>query len=476
MIYDHSLVERIYQHSPLPLQHAWVSAYGLLKCWERFTPTYRRYVAELEQAQWRSPSELRFFQEERLQILVRHVYENVPYYKRTFNSRRIKPEDIRRIEDIKILPLLSKEIVRQNLHDLVAQNYAPSTLLHATTGGSAGAPLEFYCDRRTASLEAAFMWRQWNWAGYQFGDRTVVLRGNVPKDGWWEYDPLNKALVLSPYHLREDSVGSYVEKIRRFQPVSIQAYPSLITIIANYMTRKGIPPINSVKVILCGSENLFPAQRFAIEAAFQCRVFSWYGHTESATLAGECEVSSRYHVFSEYGIAEVVDENGAEVTNDGGIGEIISTGFNNYAVPFIRYRTEDMAVISTALCRCGRKYPLWERVEGRKQEYVVTADDRLVSLTALIFAQHFNAFSNMERMQLVQGEKGKVKVNIVKTNAYSEADEKEVRGKMLGCVREGLELEFFYPDDIPVTERGKHKLLIQNLPIELWLSGGSDES
>ena len=126
----------------------------------------------------------------------------------------------------------------------------------------------------------------------------------------------------------------------------------------------------------------------------------------------------------------------------------------------------DLAVPSNAKCDCGRNYPLLKKVEGRLQEIVVTKDRRLITLTALIFAQHFEAFSKVKEMQLMQEEEGELMVRIVKTLQYSENDEQEFLTKMQKAVGNGLDINFEYVDHIPRTETGKYRFLIQKLPIE----------
>jgi phenylacetate-CoA ligase len=298
----------------------------------------------------------------------------------------------------------------------------------------------------------------------------VILRGNVVKSAnknkFWEYDPVNKNLVLSSYHMNDETLPMYIQKIREFKPDFIQAYPSVITILARFMKENSTSPFPSVKAILCGSENLYPWQRELLEGAFQCRVYSWYGHTEIAALAGECEKSTYYHIFPEYGYVELINKDGEPVRDDNEMGEIVATGLNNFAMPFIRYRTMDLAVLVNDKCECRRNYPLLKRVEGRLQELVVTKDKRFITLTALIFAQHFEAFSRVKEMQLIQEKEGELVVRIVKSPQYSNADQQEILSKMQRAVGGGLEINFDYVDHIPRTQSGKYKFLIQKLPIE----------
>ena len=456
---------------PGPLKQCLKYAYSAIPFDIRHGEAFRETYKFLQESQWWSCERLEEYQLAQLRKLLNHAYENVPYYRRVFDERGLKPDDIQDLKDLQQLPYLTKEIIQENLPDLVARNYPKSKLKYVTTGGSTGIPLGFYHEKGVSNAkEWAFMTMQWNRVGYKFGDKCIVLRGNVvecaSKGKFWEYDPLNKNLILSSYHITDETLPKYIAKIRDFEPDFIQAYPSTIAILARFMTENSIEPFPTVKAILCGSENLFAWQREQLEKAFQCRVYSWYGHTEMAALAGECEKCTYYHVFPEYGFVELIGKDGKPVTNEDEVGEIVATGLNNYICPLIRYRTMDLAVPANSKCVCGRNYPLLKKVEGRLQELVVTKDKRLITLTALIFAQHFEAFSKVKEMQLVQEKEGMLTVRIVKSAEYLDSDQHEILFKMQKAVGSGLDINFEYVEFIPRTQSGKYMFLIQKLPIE----------
>jgi len=295
------------------------------------------------------------------------------------------------------------------------------------------------------------------------------LRGKLitpTKNGeLWEYDGAERSLILSSYHMTDDNLRRYVDRIRRFGPDFIFGYPSAVMLLAEYMNRNSTEPFETVKAVLCGSENLYPSLRAKLQTAFNCRVFSWYGHTERAVLAAECEFDHRYHIFQEYGIVELLDSHESVIDSPEKIGEVVATSLINFAFPLIRYRTGDLASLSSDSCECGRDYPLLEKVEGRSQEFIVTKDGRAITLTALIFAQHFSAFSKIKLMQIVQDKKGEIKVRIVRAPEYSAVDEDEIRNVMLNSVSGDLDIGFEYTDEIARTRSGKHRFMVQQLAL-----------
>jgi len=465
----------LYKNSPYRIRQGIGYIYNTLPVSLRYRIRYGKIFWDtynfLQKSQWWSKEKLEEYQLEQLSKLLNHAYENVPYYKMVFDELGLKPRNIQDFNDLRLLPYLTKQTIQNNLEDLKARNYPESKFKYGTTGGSTGIPLGFYREKGVSEAkEWAFMVTQWNRVGYKFGDKSVVLRGSVVQSAnrgkFWEYDPIKNEMILSSYHMTDENLPRYVEKIRSFKPKFIQAYPSAITILARFMKENDITPFSSVKAILCGSENLYRPQRELLEEVFKCRIYSWYGLSEEVALGGECEYSTYYHMFPEYGIVELVNEKGEFVTKDGDKGEIVATGFNNPIFPLIRYRTTDIGILMENKCECGREYPLLEGIEGRLQEIIVTKDNRPITLTAFIFAQHFDAFSRVKQMQLLQEKKGKLVVRIIKEGNFSKNDEEEIFQKMMNSVDNQLDIEFEYVDEIPKTTRGKHRFLIQKLPID----------
>ena len=264
--------------------------------------------------------------------------------------------------------------------------------------------------------------------------------------------------------MNDERLPKYIDKIREFKPDFIQAYPSAITILTRFMRENNIKPFHSVKVVLCGSESLYPWQRELLEEVLQCRVYSWYGHSEQAALAGECEKNTYYHIFPEYGIVEIINKDGNPATNEDELGEIVATGFNNSICPFIRYRTMDLAVLSNAKCKCGRNYPVLKKVEGRMQEFFIDKTGSLIAFIAHDYAL-WSVKDKINAYQYVQNEPGKVLLKIHAKSKFSISDIDSAKGTFLDFYP-GFDIKIKFADHIPRTERGKFRYLIQKLPIE----------
>ncbi|MGB4623797.1 MAG: phenylacetate--CoA ligase family protein, partial [Candidatus Methanoculleus thermohydrogenotrophicum] len=263
----------------------------------------------------------------------------------------------------------------------------------------------------------------------------------------------------------EETLPAYIQEIRRFKPGFIQAYPSTATMLARYMVEHGIEPFPTVKAILCGSENLYPWQRDLLTRAFECRVFSWYGNSEQTVLAGECEESTLYHIFPEYGIVELIGRDGQPVEEPGVMGEVVATNLTNYVCPLIRYRTRDVAIAAAKQCSCGRQYPLLEKVEGRLQEFIVTRSGHLISVTPINYES--GAFENIKQFQMYQETMGELIMKVVRKPTYTEDDTRQLIQELRWQLGDDMDVQIRFVDEIPRTEGGKFRYLIQKLPISV---------
>lgn len=431
----------------------------------RYGHIFRKTYLELSETEQFNTSQINEYQLEQLKKMVTHCYHNVPYYKKVFDERNIKPSDINSLHDLKKIPYLTKEIIQENFDDLIARNIPKKYLKLQTTGGSSGTPLAFYEDKRSAGArEWAFVSHIWKRAGFdpKKRQRFVIIRGNKIKNGIIDYN--GKDLILSSYHLTDKNIEFYLEEIEKFNPDFIQAYPSSIEIISKFalLNNKKIN-IPNLKAIFCSSEKLYNSQNLVVEQAFNTKIFNLYGQTEHCCIAGNCGESNLLHLQFEYGITELINEKGFDISGKLDTGEIIATNLNNYAMPFLRYKTGDIAISTNKKCNCGRNHVNILDIKGRETEQIITKSGAKVAMTAIIFAQHFEAFKKVKRMQLIQEKVGEVFVNIIENEKLDYNDQKEIIEKMNDATNGELDVFIRVVDHISLTNRGKHKFLVQKL-------------
>jgi phenylacetate-CoA ligase len=468
----YSALKQLYQSSPGWLRRAYASIPFPLRAGR----VYRQTLRDIQATEFLPADALSELQAERLARLFRSVRASVPFYRAVFE--RMGPRRVSRhpLDVLRDLPLVAKTDLRSRRDEFISRDWTIGASFKVNTGGSTGTPLAFLKNNALYPIELAHVAMQWRRVGYTPGDRKITLRGqmfaNRPVDRRWQYNPIYNELVLSSYHLDAETLSQSLREIARFRPRFFHGYPSAIMSFLRMACENGLPLPDSVDAILCASEPLYDFQRAYMQRVLGCAVFSFYGQTEGAVLAGECEHSTDYHFCPTYGILELVDEAGHPITKPGIEGEIVGTSLNNVAMPFIRYRTGDRGILAAgSTCVCGRSFPRLTRITGRTQNVIVTQAGTRVSVTALIFGQHFQAFERILGMQLVQETAGQLTLRIVRHEAFSEKDQAELQTKIEGAVDGALRVEFEYAERLPAGANGKTPFVIQ--PPELQSDGVS---
>lgn len=320
----------------------------------------------LQKSQWWSKERLEEYQIQQMTNLLNYAYENVHYYRKMFDEMGLKPRNIQDLNDFKKLAILTKDDFKLHFGELVSRNISSEKIQLGHTSGTSGKPLQFYTSWAIAQKELAFIFHLWSRVGFKPGEPRIEIRGQViENEKRFEFDPVYKILRLSPRLDNKEVAQYYLEKMRDFKSDFVYGYPSTIASLAHAVRKYGLSPPSKFKAVLFASETVYDWQREIVSDVFKCRVFSHYGMAEQAVLAAECEDSVYYHCVPQYGITEFGKETG----------EIIGTSFLNYINPFIRYRTTDIASETLSSCKhCHRAYyPVFKKVEGRKEDYLVTS-------------------------------------------------------------------------------------------------------
>ena len=433
---------------------------------------YLNWRSFLKESEGWSREQIADYQLNELKRIVKYAYENTAACRRLYDDAGVTPESITTIDDFRRLPFVEKEMIRDNLEDFSAD---VEDREYATTGGSAtGIPTGFYRDPISFAKELASKAHQYYRVGWKEGDRQLVLRGlQINTEDHMEYIPEFNELRCSSYYLVPEWMEVYRKRALDYKPEWIRCYPSTGFVFARFIkeTRRPFP---RVKGVLCASENLYDFQKELFYEVFgAARVFSHYGHSEMAVLAGFCEYEDTYHVLPQYGYAELIGRDGQLVKEPGQMGEIVGTSFIMHATPFVRYRTRDFAVLKGWGCpACRRPYQIWERMEGRAQEFFVTGGGRYISATAAIAAMHGDIWDHIEQYQFFQEKLGRVTFKYIPKETCDQRIVEDVRARLIARFQNDMEIEMEPVEQIPTTARGKRLILIQKIKIpyslEVW--------
>jgi phenylacetate-CoA ligase len=435
----------------------------------RGTKSLARF-AELSKSQWLKPDEITELQNKKLRVLIKHAFDNVPFYTRTFKVMGLTPDDIKTKEDLRKLPIIDKNTVRNHFDELKASNFQQLKPLPRTTGGTTGNPLKYFSDQSEHSVFWADLWRAWTWAGYELGDRKATIGGSRPHTSGFSFGSfirsrlMERNLSLSSFDVTPEAMAGHVDQLKNFKPKIVRGYPSSLFLFARYMKENNVSNLGITSVISI-SEQLYPHQRKAIEEAFGCPVFDNYGCPDGGVVACECE-EHEYHLNSENAIVEIVKD--SEVVSPGEEGEMVSTNLTRFAMPFIRYKTGDMAVAKEGESKCGRGLAMLESLMGRTSDYFLLSDGTV--LAGVNLSAVFNSISSqlhLKQYQVVQEIKGKATVLLVEDTGFGEGEANLIRNSLQEHTQGKLAVEVKSVDDIPLTEAGKRRSFVSELEVGL---------
>jgi phenylacetate-CoA ligase len=425
-------------------------------------PNVIRYYNDLQKTQWQSLEWLKSQQEKKLSELLNFAYVNVPYYTQLFQKLGIKPDDIVTVKDLEKLPVLTKHIIKENRTDFIPKNINTLEYMHGSTGGSTGNTLQYRLSVPDREIGSGLLYRGWGYGGYKLGDKVVVIAGSslIPTTMSEAKRKVQEFFLnfrrYSSFEMSQENLFKYFRDINSWKPTFLRGYVSSIYLFARFIQDNNLKLNFQPKAIFTTSEKLFDKQREVIEKVFYTKVFDNYGLNDGGVSAYECEEHDGMHIDMERAILEVVDEEDKQVINQEG--RVLATSLYNYAMPFIRYDTGDLSIISDSECACGRKMPLLKGISGR-------ANDSLklngISIGGTIITVLMGKF-DIEQYQIIQEDANSITCKIVKGKTYKDKDEKFITESFYSHVGK-INIDFDYVDSIPTTKASKYKFIINKL-------------
>ena len=331
-------------------------------------------LKELEASQYWPRAQLEAIQDEKVRKLVKHAYENVPYYRRRMQDLKLCPADVRCTEDLAKLPILGRGDVRDYNRELHAEGRVSGKPITGKTGGTTGTPLRVSNDFRGQAWSNAAHFRGLGWAGYDLDrDLMVTLWGGslagdrqiVGVTKW-----LEKKLFLSAYDIRGENIERYLDAFRAAGPCFLKAYAGAAYVLATRFEELATD-IPSVRAVFTTSEQLPLSQRKTIERVFNTTVYDYYGSVEINSVGYECQYHDGYHIPEEHVYVETMRDSGNS-------GDFIITDLDNYYMPMIRYKNGDAGELTDVPCPCGRQLRRIGRLHGRVSDLLRSTSGELI--------------------------------------------------------------------------------------------------
>ena len=322
-----------------------------------------------------SRERIREIQSEKLIAQVRHVWEDVPYYRKKMEEKGVTPEDIKSVDDLYKLPFLSKADLRDAYpFGLLGKPLKECTEIHSTSGTTGRRVVAFYTPH---DLDVWYECcaRALCAAGADENDVVQVAYGYGLFKGGAGLDGGAHKIGALTLPMSSGNTERQIQFIQDLGSTVICCTPSYAAYIGEVCKEKGIGPDDlPLKAGIFGAEAWSEEMRHDIEQTLGIHCYNIYGLTELCGPGVSFECSAQdgaMHIQEDHFIAEIIDPNTGEVLPDGAQGELVLTAVDKEAFPMIRYRTRDICTLSYEKCSCGRTHVKMSRPMGRSDDMLI---------------------------------------------------------------------------------------------------------
>ena len=318
--------------------------------------------------------QIKKIQSEKLVRQVKHVYENVPYYRDLMDKKGVKPEDIKGRDDLYKLPFLSKADLRETYpYGMLAVPLSECVRIQSTSGTTGRRVIAYYTQKDIDLWEDCCA-------------RAIVAAGGTKEDvvqvcygyGLFTGGPgLNGgshrvgSLTLP---MSSGNTDRQIQFMMDLKATILCCTPSYAAYIGEALREQGYKPEdNSLKAGIFGAEPWTEEMRRDIEQSLGIKAYDIYGLTETSGpgVAFECEAQTGMHINEDHFLAEIIDPDTGEVLPEGATGELVFTNLDKEAFPLLRYRTRDICRLITEPCPCGRTHVKMCKPMGRSDDMMI---------------------------------------------------------------------------------------------------------
>ena len=317
--------------------------------------------------------QLRQLQNERLVKQVRHVWDNVPYYRQKMEEKGLTPEDIQGVEDLHKLPFLSKADLRDAYpYGLLGKPLSECVRIHSTSGTTGKRVVAFYTQHDVDLWEDCCA-RAIMAAGGTKDDVVHVAYGyGLFTGGAGLHGGSHKVGSLT-LPMSSGNTDRQLQFMTDLGSTILCCTPSYAAYLAESIHERGLRDQIKLKAGIFGAEAWSEDMRHDIEDKLGIKAYDIYGLTETSGpgVAFECSAQNGMHINEDHFIAEIIDPDTCEVLPEGSKGELVFTAITKEAFPLLRYRTRDICVLTREKCPCGRTHVKMSKPMGRSDDMLI---------------------------------------------------------------------------------------------------------
>ncbi len=317
--------------------------------------------------------QIRALQNERLVKQVKHVWDNVPYYRAKMEAKGVTPDDIKGVEDLHKLPFLKKDDLREAYpYGLMGKPLSECVRIHSTSGTTGKRVVAFYTQHDVDLWEDCCA-------------RAIVAAGGTKEDvchvsygyglftgGAGLHGGSHKVGCLT-LPMSSGNTGRQLQFMTDQGSTILRCTPSYALYLAESIHERGLQDQIKLKAGIFGAEAWSEDMRHDIENKLGIKAYDIYGLTETSGpgVAFECSAQTGMHINEDHFIAEIIDPDTGEVLPEGSKGELVFTAITKEAFPLLRYRTRDICILSREKCSCGRTFVKMCKPMGRSDDMLI---------------------------------------------------------------------------------------------------------
>ena len=426
-----------------------------------FGGSYLKYLREWSKNDRKSEEELNRIQINNLSTILKVAHKKVPHYKSLKISFSESP-----LETLKFFPILTKDILRNKIHNLISDDYDINKLDKNHSSGSSGQQSFTYMTKDHKFYLRALQTHWWQWSGYKIGSpilqfgisqkRTLIKK---LKDIFYRCEYV-KAFGLSNVELNR-----LANKLTNSNIQFIAGYPSVINQLTVSAKKNGLKP--NVEGIVCFGDKLFKHHKKNISEVLgkDLKLIDTYGCAEGLLIA--CSYDTEfYYIMSPHVFIEIVDDSGKPV-EDGTMGNILVTCLTNYAQPIIRYKLGDLGIMLPKTeypKNRSLNYPLLKKVVGRETDVIRSAKGVILNVHSFTGVMEY--YESIKQYKVVQNSLEEITIQyVVDTNyPFDKTTLEQIRTKLNDLTESGLIIHFEKCESIKASASGKPQIIESNLP------------
>lgn len=343
--------------------------------------------------------------EKSLLNIVNFAITNVPFYREKYGNKPVYSKE----EFEEKIGFLTKEDLRENRHKLLSSKFNEKDYELISTGGSTGEPSVFYLPKNRFFKEWAYVFHAWAYRGYKNHIRAVLRNHRLDPNEKMRLNIFRNELVFDAYRTEEKYFDFIYETMRKYNIKYFQSYPNLAFLFFKHLSEKG-KDLSFINGVFLSSERFTDTQRQLLINRLKLPVTCIYGMSEQLVFAIDWDGSGAYEIMESYGYLELIDNKGNVINEPGREGEIVATGYDNYGMPLIRYRTGDVSEYKQV-----QPKRILKDIKGRKGQIIIQPDGTTVSVTSLNL--HGDLFELVDGLQYYQDTTDAVEIRIIPRKA-----------------------------------------------------------